>query len=654
MLSLTDIFGQQSFSLSGNYSSLFGKAFRELSYEANPGNYSLTKDWELQLIAGSLSNSNGGGVASDIYSIMLGKRLGDHYLSGRYTPVYKKEFIITSGGNLDIGDTSEVLNTSLGYYEKFALGYSYMISPKLNLGFTFRFFEQEASKEELEFVFSDTVNQVRKISTNLRKRNWRGDIGLSYLLSPDLLVNISSNNLFSLNENGSLEDYSAYELLDEKSFTFGIDWRMNERLSSTLLYESTNSFIAGLYSGWNIWGGKLILGVAANHDKYQQPFIASVTPSLSYSKDFFSINISGIKYSEERSGTKQLSQLGQNGLTNIINNRYSNDKVVAMISFALSFVKEQKVKFKDLKLSEQIYPAHDEYYFNNPIAIGIVENISDEPVSVKPSTIIEYLNEEPIYSPSVTIPPGESVEIPFYISFEMDYEKYKSRRIGEAKFLLTTGNSFTDDEIIRPILINSRNSWDGSVTNLRFFVRNSFSFAHDYSRSIISQNKTELDSIGEQVRSFEIVKLLFSEFVSGLQYVSDPRASNEYVQYTDETIALKGGDCDDLSVGFASLLESVGIQTAFVDYKEKEGINHVALMVNTGISPEFSSLITKNDKKFFVRTNTSGVDQIWIPIEMTSLTEFEKAWNLGASKFYKEGIDELGLVKGNVKIIDIY
>ncbi len=61
--------------------------------------------------------------------------------------------------------------------------------------------------------------------------------------------------------------------------------------------------------------------------------------------------------------------------------------------------------------------------------------------------------------------------------------------------------------------------------------------------------------------------------VKKIVYVSDPRASVEYVQFPEQTFELKGGDCDDLSVAYCSILESVGIQTALVDYKGN-GVEH--------------------------------------------------------------------------------
>ena len=122
----------------------------------------------------------------------------------------------------------------------------------------------------------------------------------------------------------------------------------------------------------------------------------------------------------------------------------------------------------------------------------------------------------------------------------------------------------------------------------------------------------------------------------------------------NETFDVKGGDCDDLSVCFSSMLEGIGIQTAFVDYREPDGISHVNLLVNTGLTPEYSYMITNNDKKYFIRKNITGTEEIWIPVETTSQSNFEKAWEIAAEKFHSEAVNKLGLAKGSVKIIDIY
>ena len=72
------------------------------------------------------------------------------------------------------------------------------------------------------------------------------------------------------------------------------------------------------------------------------------------------------------------------------------------------------------------------------------------------------------------------------------------------------------------------------------------------------------------------------------------------------------------------------------------------------LSPNQAKLLTNNDTKYFIRKNADGSDEIWVPVETTSLTDFETAWKLGAEKFNKEAISELGIAKDKVNIIDIY
>lgn len=68
---------------------------------------------------------------------------------------------------------------------------------------------------------------------------------------------------------------------------------------------------------------------------------------------------------------------------------------------------------------------------------------------------------------------------------------------------------------------------------------------------------------------------------AGVRYVSDPQGI-EYVQYPLETLSKRAGDCEDLSVLYATMLESVGIKTElilvpghiFMGFIDNEGYIH--------------------------------------------------------------------------------
>jgi hypothetical protein len=655
MISTVITYSQQSLDLYGNHFNDPGSRFRLNSFESNTMNSNTIKDWELSFIYGGVSS--GSRIGNDIFLVSLGKRINDNYFYFRYTPGIKKEFAANTLTSVTSGDSNrtEVLTTSITYEEKFGAGYAIDLISNLTLGITLRYFRQSLTEDNVEFIYGDSISaETKTITEKYEKKFWRGDIGLSYFPVNNLRLSLSSANLFLLNENGGFEEDTGLELRNEKLFIVGLNYNPADWFSTGLNYESSNSFALHTVYRYNFGGGGISAGITAHHDKYQNPFINSLMPNLSYSSPLFNVSLSAVKYLSDRSGAKSINDLIENGIHNILNNRYSNDKLLLSVNFALSFAVDKSAQFVDVKLLDEIYPTLGDEYTNKPFAVAKVVNISGDVINVKPSSFIEEINSEKIYSPIVSIQPGDTSEIPFYTIIDDSKRFINKRAVSQANFYLTTAGSDYDDEMSKPVLINDKNSWDGKVSNLRYFSNYDYQYSTTFTKAVLSGFKAELDTVNEYLSDFITVKTLFNEFVKRMVYVSDPRSSVEYVQFPEETIERKGGDCDDLSVSFSSLLESIGIQTAFVDYKETDNISHVNLLINTKLNPSLASLITGNDKKYYVRTDSRQTDEIWIPLEMTSLTDFETAWSAGASKFYKEAIEDLGLAKGNIQIIENY
>lgn len=120
----------------------------------------------------------------------------------------------------------------------------------------------------------------------------------------------------------------------------------------------------------------------------------------------------------------------------------------------------------------------------------------------------------------------------------------------------------------------------------------------------------------------------------GLTYVIDPstpyanlsenQLQVDYLQFPRETLEYRAGDCDDLSILFNALLESVGIETAFITVP-----GHIFVAFSIGIEPdEVRKSFLKADE-FIFRENTS-----WIPVEITALgSNFLEAWQEGAKQW---------------------
>lgn len=625
------------------------------SLESNINNFSTIEDWELSLSLRSIVNKKSN---INLKSIGLGKRIDAHYFYMRFTPNIKQEFIFNSRTEFLFGDSVQNYKTNLQYSEKYGFGYSYNFSNKFSFGISLRYFEQKFDEEYPSYFSNDTTNILQIKDEVTIKNFWRGDLGIKYFLLKNLGISISTNNLFILKDYDSEDEGSEFEINTtkynlklNKGLVIGVEYLPNNRLALSGKVESNSSFIFGLNYNFRVSENLFTIGSAILHDKYQLPYIAGILPSLSYSNNLFGITLSYLKYFNDRNHDRSLDQFKNFGIHNIQNNFFNPERLNLNMNFALSFKIQKQVKFIDLNIHSDIFPTFQDNYIDRPIATGTIVNLTSKTVSIKPSCYIKNVTSEKIYSPIVNIQPFDTSEVSFFIIVGNEFTNIEKSQIGNALFYLTTINDEPDDEIQKPILIHGKNNWDGTVRNLRYFVKADLEYTSIYAKTIINEHSIKKN---KTLETFESMKLLFNEFVKNVNYVSDRRATVDYVQFPKETIDLQGGDCDDLSVCFSSLLESVGIQTAFIDYKPDEGIGHVSLLLNTRLTPNESNQITINERKFLNRKNYTGIEEVWIPLEVTSLTSFDRAWEVGANKFYNEAIENHGLAKNKVEIIEIY
>ena len=380
------------------------------------------------------------------------------------------------------------------------------------------------------------------------------------------------------------EDNEQYKIRTDKAASLRLSFLPFAQTSFNFLYETNNSFQLGMNKIFNVYDSEIGLSIAALHDKYQSPFINGFLAGLTYSNDMWGVTLSGVKYFKDRNKAYSFSEFREEGISNLMNNKYSFDKAAVTFSFTLNTIQERLVEFLSVEIVKEIYPTFFEAYIDSPFAYGRVVNLTNKSVSVKPLGMIEGINNNYIQSPIVTIQPKDTAVVPFF-TVPSDYYNKQKTEISQAYFMLATSGEESDDKIQAPILVNGVNSWDGRVRNLRYFIKKGMDYSMGYSKNILSSNKNSLDTIDYLLSPFYKAKYIFNDFVKEIVYTSDPRASTEYVQFPNETIKLRGGDCDDLSVCYSSLLESVGIETALVDYKNTDDIRHVNILFNTNLTP---------------------------------------------------------------------
>ncbi|MFW5728615.1 MAG: WD40 repeat domain-containing protein, partial [Spirochaetota bacterium] len=136
------------------------------------------------------------------------------------------------------------------------------------------------------------------------------------------------------------------------------------------------------------------------------------------------------------------------------------------------------------------------------------------------------------------------------------------------------------------------------------------------------------------MRAFEALRL------AGVTYTIDPNSAYEalsqddfaidYLRFPVEALAHGAGDCDDLSVLYATILESAGVRTAFITVP-----GHILMAFDSGLDPDSVDTLFTSTNSFILRGDT-----VWMPVETTLIAEgFLRAWQEGALQWRRGNQD---------------
>ena len=304
-----------------------------------------------------------------------------------------------------------------------------------------------------------------------------------------------------------------------------------------------------------------------------------------------------------------------------------------------------------------IYPAYYRFYNTYPLAYVTIQNTAGYSIEVNLHSWIDGYTDGVRQSGFIEISKGQSRDIPVYLLFSADLLETDHREPAvidleiEARAGTTLRKSYSAQ-----VVVHSRNAWNGEIDKLPVFVTPDNQMIYELSRSILKEDSVLMNSID---RKFQEARILFQALGERkIQYQSDPNIlfdQDDRVQFASTTLSLGTGDCDDLVVLYASLLESIGISTAFIDVRDPEtSQGHVYIIFDSEVAPEQGDMISSNEKRSLVRKNREGVFTLWIPVETTMIRSgFEAAWKAGAAQYLEEGVIRHGLDEGWVNIIDI-
>jgi hypothetical protein len=298
--------------------------------------------------------------------------------------------------------------------------------------------------------------------------------------------------------------------------------------------------------------------------------------------------------------------------------------------------KESLVQVTDVKLNP-IFGARYGSYKEGNIGTVVVENVGRNPLyDIRVDTDIAEITDNPTSTKVVkTLKPGKKATLAIPVSITKEILEIQEERDLAIRFsvIYKTKRGIFSYVEHDTILVHSKNSitWDNTA-HLGSFITPREDVISKFARESVSALK-RMESKGIPKKLQQAIYLFDVIGSAGISYVTDPRSgfaashsrkrAIDYVMFARETLRKKAGDCDDLTVLYSTLLESVGISTAVVTIP-----GHVFMMFDTEIPANSYKDITDKKNLIYVMNGT-----VWIPVEATMVGKtFYDAWKDGAGK----------------------
>ena len=288
----------------------------------------------------------------------------------------------------------------------------------------------------------------------------------------------------------------------------------------------------------------------------------------------------------------------------------------------------------------RVFPVSWAWYENNPVAAVKITN--EEPNSIKNVNLSffmeSYMSEPWTFAVLPRIAAGESIEVPVTALFNEAMmnltENVNANGVLQARYRSLGSRKAMSTSIQMPIFHRNTLSWDDD-RRAAAFVSPRDSAARFFARYVADalatagagQSGHAPSNVRQAAAMFEALRLY------GISYVIVPATSFarvaadesvlDNVSYPYQALYFRGGDCSYLSILFCSLLEALGIETAFITIP---GHIYIAFEVGDDFWYAYSNEIIELDGKR------------WLPVEVTVPGQgFTNAWRIGARQWRTAG-----------------
>ena len=327
-------------------------------------------------------------------------------------------------------------------------------------------------------------------------------------------------------------------------------------------------------------------------------------------------------------------------------NSTSRISVSAFFNFGRSLVTIENMQLAD---GQGLFPSLWQNYEMIPVYQFELQNRSDRPLQCSWEVDLGDMDVSAA-SGDVVLRAGETKTV--YASAHFSEEFWSNPKDffadGALRTSYSTGrNERTNNREFRTLIYSKGAiNWSQGVDRVASFINPQDPEIRKIAEKYISIIE-DLPSSANLPTNVRVAMAIFDGLKSHkIRYLADP--SNPYeqarsnpeivdnIQYPFELLETRLGDCDDLTVLYSTLLETVGIQTVIIDVP-----GHLLMMFDTGI-PSVYDLSLMLPRELLV--DYGG--KVFIPIEVTGIQlSFADAWMTAASTYSRwEGLGELNLV----------
>ncbi|HLQ26516.1 MAG TPA: tetratricopeptide repeat protein [Acidiferrobacterales bacterium] len=292
-----------------------------------------------------------------------------------------------------------------------------------------------------------------------------------------------------------------------------------------------------------------------------------------------------------------------------------------------------RLVLQDLRL-DRVFSSAYKQYAHRPVGAVKVKNASGtEYKNLKLSFNIKgYMD----FASSRQIPllqANEIQEFPLLASFSnkiLNIDEDTGVQV-EVKLSFFQDGQESSTEITRPMTIYGKNAIQWANFNMiGSFVTPKDDVLNDFVRQTAARYTVSGGSLNKNLLTAMTLFDVLS--AHGIKYLVDPNSPYsqinaeqvDTVQFPRETLKVKSGDCDDLSVLLSAGLENLGIETAMIDVP-----GHLFMMFNTTVAEKNKDAISLQDDLLIVRNH-----EVWIPLEATMIAaSFSESWTEGARRY---------------------